>query len=68
MYVLKLLRVLLGIGQAQLAARAGISVRELARIERGDVRPSAPSMAAYDRAIEEIVEARAAETTTKEIA
>ena len=66
MFALKLLRVMLGVGQAQLAARAGISVRELARIESGEVQPSAPAWAAYDKALAEIVEARALTTTSKD--
>ena len=66
MYTLKLLRVMLGIGQAQLATRAGISVRELARIEAGDIQPSAPAWAAYDKALMEIVQARALVTLDKE--
>ena len=66
MFALKLLRVMLGIGQAQLATRAGISVRELARIESGEVQPSAPAWAAYDKALMEIVEARALAATPKE--
>ena len=57
---------MLGIGQAQLATRAGISVRELARIESGEVQPSAPAWAAYDKALEEIVEARALAVLDKE--
>jgi transcriptional regulator with XRE-family HTH domain len=66
MFALKLLRVMLGIGQAQLASRAGISVRELARIESGEVQPSAPAWAAYDKALAEIIEARALATADKE--
>ena len=66
MFALKLLRVMLGVSQAQLATRAGISVRELARIESGEIR-DAPSVDAYDRALAEIVEARALTTTSKDV-
>ena len=66
MFAIKLLRVMLGIGQAQLAARAGISVRELARIESGEVHPRAPISQALDAALMAIVREDRARSTVKE--
>ena len=51
MFALKLLRVVLGIVQAELARRAEVSVRELARIERAEVLPRARVAQAIDGAI-----------------
>jgi predicted transcriptional regulator len=67
MFAIKLLRVMLGIGQAQLAARAGISVRELARIESAEVLPRAPAAKALDGALMDIVRERA-QAATRETA
>jgi predicted transcriptional regulator len=65
MFAIKLLRVMLGIGQGQLASRAGISVRELARIENAEVLPRAPAAKALDAALMKIVRERA-RTATQE--
>lgn len=55
---LGLARRLLGIRLAALAERAGLSVREVARIERGDVLPKPATLAALDAAFVAIVLAR----------
>ena len=61
MFAIKILRVMLGIGQGKLAARAGISVRELARIENAEVTPRVPAAKALDAALMGIVRDRARE-------
>ena len=66
MFALKLIRVILGIGQGQLAARAGVSVRELARIENAEVMPRAPAAKALDAALIGIVRDRAREAAERE--
>ena len=63
---MKLARVMLNIGQAKLAARAGISVRELARIENGEVQPKALAAKAIDAALMAIVREDRAQAATKE--
>jgi transcriptional regulator with XRE-family HTH domain len=51
-------RRLLGIPLSDLAARAGLSVREVSRIERGDVRPKPATLEALDAAFVALVLAR----------
>ena len=60
-FAIKLLRTMLRIGQSQLAERAGISVRELARIENAEVLPRPPAAKALDKAFAEFVLERATE-------
>ena len=52
---------ILDVSQRDLARRAGISVRELSRIEKGEVMPKREAAAALDRAFKQIIQARAAE-------
>jgi predicted transcriptional regulator len=66
MFSVKLARVLLGIGQTQLAKRAGISVRELARIEIGEVHPKAQASQALDAALVAIIREDRAQAIVKE--
>jgi len=63
MFAVKLARTLLVIGQSQLAARAGISVRELARIENGQVTPRESAARSLDAALVGIVRDRAKDAT-----
>ena len=58
MQSLGLARRLLGIRLAHLATRAGISAREVSRIERGDVCPKLATLAALDAAFLALVRAR----------
>lgn len=60
MFALKLLRVILAIGQQELAQRAGVSVRELARIEAAEVLPRRDVSQKLDLAFEAIIMERAA--------
>ena len=62
-FAIKLLRTMLRIGQSQLAERAGISVRELARIENAEVLPRPPAAKALDKAFAEFVLERAKAAT-----
>jgi transcriptional regulator with XRE-family HTH domain len=58
MRAVKLLRVVLGIGQQELATAAHLSVRELARIETGQTRPAPATMANLDVAFLAILDRR----------
>lgn len=60
MKLLRVARLVLGIPVSALAARAGVSVRELARIERGEVRPKAETLAALDSAFMAVLQSRLA--------
>lgn len=51
MQIIRLLRSLFRIGQAELATAAGISVREMARIENCEVTPSPETLTAVDKAL-----------------
>jgi transcriptional regulator with XRE-family HTH domain len=53
MKAVKTLRLLLNIPQAQLAESAGISARELSRIEKGQVYPSRETMTRLDAAFDQ---------------
>lgn len=55
---LRLARVVFGIPVGALAAKAGISAREVSRIERGDVRPKPDTLDAIDAAFVALVRAR----------
>ena len=59
MFALKLLRGILAVGQQELARRAGVSVRELARIEAAEVLPRREVSQKLDRAFEAIILERA---------
>jgi predicted transcriptional regulator len=56
--LLKVTRALFGIGQRELAGAAHVSVRELARIEAGEVAPTAPVLERLDSAMMSILERR----------
>ncbi len=58
MQLLRLARVVFGIPVGALAAKAGISVREVSRIERGDVRPKPDTLDAIDAAFVALIRAR----------
>lgn len=58
MQVFRLARVMLSIPIGTLAARAGISTREVGRIERGEVQPKPATIAALDAAFLEVLRAR----------
>ena len=58
MQLLRFARLVFGIPVCALAARAGISAREVSRIERGDVRPKPETLAALDTAFVALVRAR----------
>lgn len=58
MQLLRLARLMFGIPVNALAARAGLSVRELSRIERGDVRPKPATLEALDAAFLALVRSR----------
>ena len=58
MRFIKLLRQLLGIGQKDLARRAKLSTRELARIEAGEAVPERGHIQDLDAAFSEIVKER----------
>ncbi len=59
MRLLRTIRLVLGIPVHALAAEAGVSVRELHRLERGAVRPKHSTLAKLDAALEAILERRA---------
>jgi predicted transcriptional regulator len=61
MQLLRLSRIVFGIPGSVLAAKAGVSAREVARIERGDVRPKADTLLALDGALVALVRARVRE-------
>lgn len=56
-----MLRRILGIGLSDLARRAGVSVRELHRIERGEALPHAATAQKLDQAFLQVVLERAKE-------
>jgi len=58
-FAIKLLRVILGIGQREFAQRAGVSLRELARIEAAEVIPRREVAQKIDLAFERYVLERA---------
>lgn len=58
MRLVRILRAVFGIPQKQLAERAGISVRELARIEEGEVAPKQRVLDELDRAARNIIDER----------
>lgn len=58
MQLLRLARLMFGIPVGALAVKAGISAREVSRIERGDVRPKPETLAALDMAVVALVRAR----------
>ena len=60
MFALKLLRVILGIGQRELAQRSGVSIREIARIEAAEVLPRRDVAQKLDLAFEQVSLRRAA--------
>jgi transcriptional regulator with XRE-family HTH domain len=72
MFAVKLARTALKIGQRELAGRAGISVRELGRIERSEVQPRLELTRRLDKAftgfILERAVAAAREAEPKELA
>lgn len=51
MRIIRVVRALFRIGQSELAAAASISVREMARIENGEVTPAFDTLAAVDKAL-----------------
>lgn len=54
-----MLRALLKVGQRELASKAGMSVRQLVRIEAGEAFPSRGMLLNIDRAIAQILVERA---------
>ena len=60
MFAIKLLRVVLGIGQREFSRRSGVSIRELARIEAAEVLPRRDVAQKIDRTFEQYVLERAA--------
>ena len=60
MRAVRLLRQILGVGQADLARRAGVSRRALARIESGESHPQQETAQELDRAFDEVIDQRAA--------
>ena len=63
MFAVKLARTALKIGQRELAQRAGISVRELGRIERSEVQPRLELTHRIDRAFTGFILERAVAAT-----
>ena len=61
MKLLRIVRSVFAIPQGELAKYADIGVRELNRIEKGEVAPSKATLAAIDKALSVIVTARAKE-------
>jgi transcriptional regulator with XRE-family HTH domain len=59
MFAVKLARTALQIGQRELATRAGISVRELGRIERSEAQPRLELAQRLDKAFTGIILDRA---------
>ena len=59
MFSIKLLRVILGIGQREFAQRSGVSLRELARIEAAEVIPRRDVAQKIDLAFEAFISERA---------
>jgi len=60
MFAIKLLRVILGVGQREMAQLSGVSIRELARIEAAEVLPRRDVAQKLDLAFEKIIHGRAA--------
>lgn len=60
MFAIKLLRVILGVGQREMAQRSGVSIRELARIEAAEVLPRRDVAQKLDLAFERVIQERAA--------
>ena len=58
MQLLRLARLVFGIPVGALAARAGVSAREVSRIESGHVRPKPDTLDAIDAAFVALVRAR----------
>ena len=59
-FSIKLLRVVLGIGQREFSQRSGVSIRELARIEAAEVLPRRDAAQKIDLAFEAFILERAA--------
>ena len=60
MRAIKRLRLLLNVSKQELAARSGISVRELARIEAGEQLPRRENANAIDAGFDSIIDERLA--------
>lgn len=58
MKAVRKLRLILQVSQGQLADAAGISSRELARVEKGEVHPSRETAQRLDHAFDDIVNER----------
>lgn len=58
MRILRLLRAVFSIPQVELARKAGLSVRELTRIEKGEVHVTKSALTALDEAVTSILIAR----------
>ena len=58
MQTLRIARLVFGIPLSALAAKAGVSTKEIARIERGDVWPRPETFAAVDAAFVELLGSR----------
>lgn len=56
--MLRLVRALLNLRLSELSERSGVSVRELARIEKGEAQPSRGTLNALDVAVEATINAR----------
>ena len=65
MFAIKLLRVILGVGQREMAQRSGVSIRELARIEAAEVLPRRDVAQKLDLAFERVIQERAAPAIAK---
>ena len=63
-FSIKLLRVVLGIGQREFSQRSGVSIRELARIEAAEVLPRRDAAQKIDLAFENFILERAASAIT----
>jgi len=58
MKALRIARLLLGVSGEHLAREAGISTRELARIEQGSVRPHVDTLVRIDEALVRVLRGR----------
>ena len=58
MQIVRIVRLLLGIRRVELARRSGVSERELARIEMGEVAPTKQTADAIDLAVTNILNER----------
>ena len=65
MFAIKLLRVILGVGQREMAQLSGVSIRELARIEAAEVLPRRDVAQKLDLAFERVIQERAAPAIAK---